>query len=112
MPLFPLITHRSADSPIAWRNGRPIGAGRVLADVARVRAALPAGDHLLNACADRYRFMVGLAAALSCGKISLLPPGHAPEMVARMRGFAPDAFCLTDSDDCAIDLPRVRGKKA
>lgn len=108
MPSFPLITHRSPDRPIAWRDGGAISAARFLADVARVRQALPAGAHMLNACADRYRFMVGLAAALCAGKINLLPSTRTPEMIGRMLGFAPDAFCLTDSDDCRIALPQVR----
>ena len=108
MPSFPLITHGSPDRPIAWRDGRAITAARFLADVARVREALPAAQHMLNACGDRYRFMVGLAAALCAGKINLLPSTRTPEMIGRMLDFAPDVFCLTDSEDCPIALPQVR----
>ncbi|MDI9654233.1 hypothetical protein QM306_38785, partial [Burkholderia cenocepacia] len=45
-------------------------------------------------------------AALVAGKISLLPSTHTPEMVRQLASFAPDAFCLHDAPDCAIDLPR------
>lgn len=107
MPSFPLITHRCADSVIAWRAGRPVNAARFLADVARLRAQLPAGAHMLNACSDRYRFAVGLAAALTGEKVTLLPSALTPEMVRQMARFAPDAFCLTDSRDCRIALPRL-----
>ena len=55
---------------------------------------------------DRYRFAVSLCAALVAGKISLLPSTHTPEMVRQLASFAPDAFCLHDAPDCAIDLPR------
>src|SRR5690606_26999597 len=108
MSTFPLITHTSADSILAWRDRRPTSAAAFLADVQQVRAMLPAASHLLNACTDRYRFMVGLAASVLSNKISLLPPTQTPEMIAQMQRFAPDAFCLTDSDQCSVALPQVR----
>jgi len=85
----------------------PILAKRFLEDVARTAATLPAGDHVLNACADRYRFTVGLAASLLSSKVSLLPSTHTPEVIRQLAAFAPDVFCLTDAAHCDIDLPRV-----
>ena len=61
---------------------------------------------MLNACNDRYRFAVGLAAAMVANKASLLPSTQTPEMIRQLLQFAPDAFCLTDSKDCAIALPQ------
>jgi len=61
---------------------------------------------VLNACLDRYRFAVGLAACLMSGRASLLPSTHTPEVVRQLAQFAPDAFCLTDDGRCTIDLPR------
>lgn len=107
MPMFPLITHERADSVIAWRDGRPVTAARFLADVAALSRQLPAGTHMLNACSDRYRFAVGLAAALVSGKVSLLPSTQTPEMIRQLARFAPDAFCLTDAAQCAIALPQL-----
>lgn len=107
MSTFPLITHERADQVIAWRDGAPLDAGRFLADVAQVRACLPPGRHMLNACTDRYRFMVGLAAAMSAGKTSLLPSTQTAETVRQMLQFAPDAFCLSDADS-AIAMPLCR----
>lgn len=63
---------------------------------------------MLNVCADRYRFTVGLAASLLTDKVSLLPPTHTPEVIGRLAAFAPDVFCLTDQEQCDIDLPQVR----
>ncbi|GIZ52547.1 AMP-ligase [Noviherbaspirillum aridicola] len=108
MASLPLITHPSADSIIAWRDGEPVTAAQFLADVERLRGLLPAGGHMLNACGDRYRFMVGLCAALLSDKISLLPSTQTPEMIRQMLAYAPDVFCLTDAADCAIALPQVR----
>jgi acyl-coenzyme A synthetase/AMP-(fatty) acid ligase len=104
MEHFPLVTHREPGETVAWRQGNPVSLAGFLGDVAHLAALLPAGKHVLNACADRYRFAVGLAAALVSERISLLPPTHTPETVRQMESFAPDVFCLVDGPT-AIDLP-------
>ncbi|WP_322029596.1 AMP-binding protein [Paraburkholderia sp. J76] len=106
MQTHPLVFHTSPDQVIAWRDGAPVTVRAFLADVARVAAALPAGGHVFNVCRDRYRFTVGLCAALVSGRISLLPSTQTPETVRQLASFAPDAFCLHDAPGCAIDLPR------
>ncbi|HYL01367.1 MAG TPA: AMP-binding protein [Steroidobacteraceae bacterium] len=93
---------------LAYRAGAPILAGQFLADVARAGAALGSGASVLNVCSDRYRFAVGLAAALATGKVSLLPSTRTPAVIAHLKSFAPDAVCLTDEDQCDLDLPLVR----
>ncbi|BAO91779.1 acyl-coenzyme A synthetase/AMP-(fatty) acid ligase-like protein (plasmid) [Caballeronia cordobensis] len=108
MQTFPLVFHASPDQTIAWRDGAPVSVRAFLADVRALAAALPDGGHVFNVCTDRYRFTVSLCATLVAGKTSLLPSTHTPEMVRALASFAPDAFCLHDSDDCAIDLPRFR----
>ncbi|MGV8900293.1 MAG: AMP-binding protein [Burkholderiaceae bacterium] len=108
MTTLPLITHERADSVIAWRDGCAVSAAQFLFDVAQLREKLPGGGHMLNACNGRYRFTVGLAAALLSRKISLLPPTQTPEMIRQLQLFAPDVFCLTDSKDCTIALPQLQ----
>ncbi|CAB3800824.1 hypothetical protein LMG28688_05255 [Paraburkholderia caffeinitolerans] len=108
MSTHPLVFHASPRQVIAWRDGSPVTVRAFLAEVARVAAALPPGGHVFNVCRDRYRFAVSLCAALVAGRISLLPSTQTPEMVRQLAVFAPDAFCLHDSADCAIDLPRFR----
>lgn len=93
---------------MAYRAGVAIPAAQFLADVARLSEAFPSGRHVINVCADRYHFMVGFAAGVLSGRVSLLPPTHTPEVVRHLAAFAPDVFCLTDADDCNIDLPRMR----
>jgi acyl-coenzyme A synthetase/AMP-(fatty) acid ligase len=97
---------------LAYRAGEPILVRQFLADVARVAAALPAAGHVLNVCADRYRFTVGFCAGLVRGLVSLLPPTRTPEVIAQLRAFAPDAICLTDEQACDIALPQVRYPEA
>ncbi len=40
--------------------------------------------------------------------MSLLPSTHTREVISQLRAFAPDAVCLTDEHDCAIELPQRR----
>lgn len=108
MSSLPLVSHVSPDSIVAWSGDGPVTLRRFLAEARRLAGLFPAGEHLLNLCADRYRFSVGLAAAILTGKVSLLPSTHTPGVVRQIRDFAPDVFCLTDSDAFAVDLPRLR----
>jgi acyl-coenzyme A synthetase/AMP-(fatty) acid ligase len=106
MIAFPLVTHSRDEDILAWRQGTPITAAHFLADVRLLAAALPSGRHVLNASGDRYRFAVGLAAALLTDKISLLPPTLTPEMVRQVRNFAPDVFCLAEQPQ-SVDMPQL-----
>jgi acyl-coenzyme A synthetase/AMP-(fatty) acid ligase len=108
MTTLPLLSHTSADSIVAWRSTGAVTVRQFLTEVRQLAALLPAGDHLLNMCSDRYHFSVGLAAAIVAGKTSLLPSNHVPEVIRQIKAFAPDVFCLTDRDECAVDLPRLR----
>jgi acyl-coenzyme A synthetase/AMP-(fatty) acid ligase len=105
MATAPLITHGSSDAVVAYRAAVPVTAGHFLADVARLANAMPAGNHVLNICSDRYRFTVGLAASLLAKKVNLLPSAHTPQIIRQLTQFAPDVFCLTDAADCDIELP-------
>ena len=106
MITFPLVTHAHAEDVLAWSHGKPITVTHFLTHVRQLAAALPASRHILNICGDRYRFAVGMAAALLADKISLLPPTLTPEMVRQVKHFAPDVFCLTDQPQ-SIDMPQV-----
>lgn len=111
MPSLPLVSHTSPDSIVAWCADGAVTLRQFLGEVGQLVAVLPAGNHLLNMCSDRYRFSVGLAAAIVVGKVSLLPPAHTPEVLRRIKDFAPDVFCLTDRDDSdlrAAELPQLR----
>jgi acyl-coenzyme A synthetase/AMP-(fatty) acid ligase len=105
MSTLPLFVHQRPGSIVAYRNGAPISAQRLLCDARALAARLPAGSHVLNLCVDRYRFTVGLVASLLSGKCSLLPPTHTPEVIRQLRSFAPDTFCLTDDAECTLELP-------
>ncbi len=105
MTTFALLTHPEQDGVVAWQGGQPVTVGRFLADVHALAARLPAGEHVFNACTDRYRFTVGLRrAAMRQGEPA--PLGANPGMVRQLAAFAPDVFCLHDDADCSVALPR------
>ncbi|WP_295373188.1 AMP-binding protein [uncultured Pseudacidovorax sp.] len=96
MSVSHLLGPRDLRAPLAWRHGRPISALAWLADVEAVAAKLPAQGPAVNLCGDRYRFSVGLAAALLRGHASLLPPDAREDTLARVCADHPAAFALVD----------------
>ena len=106
MPL-PLIRSDDLDATLAWRGGRPISRRQYLADVAVLAARLPPSGPMLNLSVDRYRFAVGLGAALLRGHSNLLPPNHTPDMLGRLQAQFGTLYCVADSSVARIDLPTV-----
>ncbi|HWK44512.1 MAG TPA: AMP-binding protein [Stellaceae bacterium] len=111
MTPLPLLRHDNPDRIMAWRRGRAITVRHFLAEVATVAAALravgPADGPVLNLCADRYRFTVGLAAALCQGRISLLPPNDTPALLRRLAAQHPGLAALTDGKAAPPPIPRI-----
>lgn len=103
----PLIDAAAADVTVAWRRGVPVSAAQFLADARRLAGQLPAAGHVLNACADRYRFAVALAASILREQVTLLPPDHTPLTVRRLREFAPDLHALADESSVAMAMPTL-----
>jgi acyl-coenzyme A synthetase/AMP-(fatty) acid ligase len=93
---YPLLSHARPDAIFARRAGVPITVEDFLRDVAALSRVLPRHRHVVNLCADRYRFTVGLAAALQCGQLTLLPPSTAPLLLAQLIADRGDAYYLTD----------------
>jgi acyl-coenzyme A synthetase/AMP-(fatty) acid ligase len=102
----PLIGHARPGDVAAWRSGEAVSAARFLAEVLQVAHALPEARHVLNLCADRYRFAVALCAAIVRGQVTLLPPAVTPHVIASMRAFAPDAYCIGDDPHQEVELAR------
>ncbi|HWA12653.1 MAG TPA: AMP-binding protein [Burkholderiales bacterium] len=97
MTSFPLVSHGDPGAAVALRAGRIHSVADFVADVRRVADCLPARRHLVNTCADRYRFAVGLAAALVRGQVSLLPPSQTPEMLRQLEREYGPLYALTDA---------------
>ena len=101
-----LVATREPGAIFATRRGEPITLQKFMHDVRRTAEALPDARHVLNFCADRYRFAVVFCAAVTRGQLTLLPPTTTPNVIAAMRSFAPDVFYVCDDDALEIDLPR------
>ena len=106
LPLLHTGSSSSLDAPFAWRHGIAISRARFLHDVATLASALPDRGHVLNVCADRYRFAVGLAAAIMRNQVSLMPPSTHAETVRQLTARFPDAYCLAEAPQPDIDLPQ------
>jgi acyl-coenzyme A synthetase/AMP-(fatty) acid ligase len=107
MDTIALLSHSSPAAVVAYRSGVAVTASQFIADAKHLAKDLPDSKHVLNVCADRYQFTVGLAACLMSGRVSLLPSTHTPQVIAQLAAFAPDAFCLTDDPRSDIELPQV-----
>jgi acyl-coenzyme A synthetase/AMP-(fatty) acid ligase len=87
------------DAPFANVAGGGVRSRReFVADAIALAGRLPAGGAMLNLSSDRYRFAVGLAAALLRGQTSLLPPNHLADTVARLRLRFGGVYALADGD--------------
>ena len=94
-----------ADRVLAWENGHPITYGRFLSDVGALADLLPEKSTVINLAEDRYRFLVGFAAALVRGQTTLLPPSRAPGALARIAREYGAGYCLVDGTEKVEQLP-------
>jgi acyl-coenzyme A synthetase/AMP-(fatty) acid ligase len=105
--MIPLLWAKDLDAPLAWRGTEPISRRQYLADVHAMSALLPASGPMLNITADRYRFAVGLGAAMLRGHTNLLPPNHTPDIVARLHSLFPSTYCVADDTARQWRLPTI-----
>ena len=72
---LPLLGARDLDAPLAWRHGEPTSARRFLADAAAAASTIPPSARgVIDLCPNRYDFAVVMAAALTRGLPTLMPP--------------------------------------
>ena len=105
-PTLPL-TGRAPEEVIFRRGTDPVTVARFLAEVAAFATRLPDEGPVLNFCADRYMALLGFAAALSRGQVTLLSADRsAPRLadIARLHGAR---YALSDTD-AVLPLPVLR----
>jgi len=105
--MIPLLWAKDLNAPIAWRGHDAISRRQYLADMHAMSALLPANGPMLNITADRYRFAVGLGAAMMRGHTNLLPPNHTPDIVARLHSLFPSTYCVADDTARQWGLPTI-----
>ncbi len=99
MNALPLLGPYQPEDSVAWHNGQSISCATFLQQVAECQRKLPDKRHVLNLCVDRYRFLVGFAAAQLRGQITLLPPNRAPQILAKIGKTYQRCYTITDGDE-------------
>jgi acyl-coenzyme A synthetase/AMP-(fatty) acid ligase len=92
----PLTRHRHPDELLAIGAEGPVSVDTFLRDAAALAQLLPVTSHIVNLCADRYRFSVGIAAALLRRQITLLPASDNAATLSGLRDEFADAVVLYD----------------
>jgi acyl-coenzyme A synthetase/AMP-(fatty) acid ligase len=105
--MYAIARYGGADDIVAVRARRPVRLSEFRADITSLADRLPSHGYLLNLCTDRYRFMVGLAAALCRQQITLLPPSNAPGVIKALAEDYPDLYALIDSETERLPFPRM-----
>ena len=107
MTTFPVTRGYGAGAAFAYCDGAPVALADFRRDVAQLARQLPDRQHVINLCADRYRFTVGFAAALMRGQISLLPPNLTPDFRAQLAQRYRGLYCIAESPAVSPELETV-----
>ena len=103
---YAVLVH-APDATVALRGQTGVSAARFRKDVAALAVRLPAQGFLVNLCHDRYRFMVGFAAALMRKQVTLMPSANTPGMLKALADDYPDLYALTDVALAQSDVPHL-----
>lgn len=101
---LPLVSY-GIDRFVAHYRGHPVSVAEFIGNARRLADALPAHQHVVNLCEDRYQFMLGLAAAMLRGQITLMPPNRTSGTVNSLSERYPDLFYLSPESIPAIGFP-------
>ncbi|HEX3984212.1 MAG TPA: AMP-binding protein [Acidisoma sp.] len=99
------VLRHTPEATVALRGEARVSAAQFRRDVTALAALLPPKAFLVNLCQDRYRFMIGFAAALMRGQVTLMPSVNTPGMLADLAEDYADVYALTDTT--AADLPHL-----
>ncbi len=104
-PVLPALRHVNADSVIFRDHGELITVARFLSEVVSLAEGLPVATQVVNLCANRYRFSVGLIAAMMRHQITLLPASLAEKPIKDLADADPALYALTDEPVALSGIP-------
>jgi uncharacterized membrane protein/acyl-CoA synthetase (AMP-forming)/AMP-acid ligase II len=104
-PMLPMLRLHHGNDPVAWRHGSAITASQLVNTAAALATQLPQRRHVLNLCRDRYHFVVGFAAAMMGGRVTLLPSSHGEAAIRDLCRAYPDLCCITDHSEVPAGIP-------
>ncbi|MEP7068234.1 MAG: AMP-binding protein [Usitatibacter sp.] len=102
MTLLALASHRAGDAVLIGPAGT-LDAASFFGQAARLARALPTARHVVNLCETRHGFMLGYAAALMRGQVSLLPPGRSRADWEALLGRYPASYVLAEKPIAGVD---------
>jgi acyl-coenzyme A synthetase/AMP-(fatty) acid ligase len=109
-PSAPLaVLRHTPDATVALLGRTCVTAAQFRQDVGALAKLLLPRAFVVNLCQDRYRFMVGFAAALMRGHVTLMPSANTPGLLKDLAEDYPDLYALTDvaPPECGFDLPHL-----
>jgi acyl-coenzyme A synthetase/AMP-(fatty) acid ligase len=113
---LPLLHADDGARAVAWRNGSPVCVEAFLGHVRQVAQVLPAGQHIVNLCDDRYAFLVTFCAVLASGATNVLPSSRAPQAVAEAMDAHPGCHAIGELSQATppryVRLPPLTGTQA
>lgn len=109
MTNFPFLSGNAQH--VARQGGKLIARDAFLGQIAALAAQLPDRPHIVNLCADRYRFTVTLAAAMLRGQITLLPSSGDARAVEALRREYPSLYVISDEaqPEPCLSYPNLEG---
>ena len=82
---------------VVWRDGQAFSRALLAGAARRLSERLTKGTFVINACGDRYNFLVGFLAAALRETITLLPGDRSPGVLATLAKQYGPVCLLTDS---------------
>ncbi len=82
---LPIFDRGFRHEPLAWNNGRPLSRASCLSDAQALAERLPDRGFVINACANRYNFLVGFVAAMLREQVTLLLGDRNPNSLALLQ---------------------------
>jgi len=104
-PALPL-TARAPEEIVFRRGAEPVTTARFLAEAAALADRLPGGGPVLNVCTDRYLALLGFAAALMRGQVTLLSADRTPQRLAEIAARH-GALCALSDTPAPLPLPVI-----
>lgn len=104
---YPLLNGFAPDSIVIHRDGAHVDKTTFVARVGALRQHLRGAHHVVNACDGPYAFLLGFAAALVNGQLTLLPGDNGRNAVEQLCARHDSVMVLTDRDGERVDGVRV-----
>lgn len=97
--LLPFLSATDPDAVVVTNQEGSITARQMVGEIYALAKRLPEQRYLVNACQDRYRFIVGLGAALVRKQLSVLPHSYSADTSRVIADRYGEIACLVDRDN-------------